>query len=278
MRQSVRTFSGFISVLLLSIPFAAAAKTYSVDGVVVAVDAARGSITVSHRAIQHFMKPMVMPFQVENSQELTGVHPGSRVRFELVVTKDHARARHIRSIAGIDFPVPEPMGKVPIGSAVPDFTLTDQMGQPVTLSQLRGKVVVVDFIYTRCPLPDVCPRLSANFATLQRRLQAIMGRDLVLLSISIDPEYDTPKVLGEYAKRWSAASPGWRLLTGSEAAVAKAAASFGLVYWAEEGSLSHTSATSILDREGRLAAILEGSSYRVDQLADLIASQLGGAH
>jgi protein SCO1/2 len=266
MRQSVQTSFGFISIL-----FALSAKTYQVDGIVVAIDAARQEITVSHRAIEHYMKPMVMPFSVGDSKELAGIHPGSRIRFDLLVTKDHSVARSIRLVPGVDFPVPMPVGKVEISSLVPDFTLLDQEGRPVTLSELRGKVVVVDFIYTRCPLPDVCPRLSANFATLQRRFQARMGRDLVLLSISIDADYDTPAVLSDYGRRWGAKSPGWRLLTGTQAAIDKVAAAFGLVYWAEEGSLSHTSATSVVDRDGRLTAIVEGSSYRVDQLAAIVS-------
>src|SRR5262249_40386195 len=134
----------------------------------------------------------------------------------------------------------------------------------------RGKVAAIDFIYTRCPLPDVCPRLSANFAMLQRQFHDRIGKSLVLLSVTVDPEFDTPLVMADYARRWSAGW-GWLFLTGD---VAKLAASVGEVYWAEEGSIGHNSTTTIIGRDGRLAAQVEGSSYRPDQLAHLIARQL----
>src|SRR5262249_35838313 len=140
----------------------------------------------------------------------------------------------------------------------------------VRLSEFRGKVVAIDFIYTRCPLPDVCPRLSANFATLQKRFA---GRDLVLLSVSVDPEYDTPAVLAEYAKRWGGDARAWRFLTGDGARVA---AQLGEVSGTDEGSIGHNSVTSILGRDGRLAAAVDGANWRVDQLASLIAHELEG--
>src|SRR5207247_989594 len=106
--------------------------------------------------------------------------------------------------------------QVAIGASMPDFVLTDQLHRRVRLSDFRGKVVAVDFIYTRCPLPDVCPRLSANFARLQRRFGEKIGAELALLSITIDPQYDTPDVLLRYAKIWNAGPEGWRFLTGPD--------------------------------------------------------------
>jgi len=206
---------------------------------------------------------------VENAIELQDLHPGVRIEFELVVSRSSSVARNIRKMAVADVEIPAPREKLGIRDMVPDFQLIDQQGHPVRFSEFRGRVAAVNFIYTRCPLPDVCPRLAANFALLQRRFT---GRDLVLLSITVDPDYDTPAVLAEYAKRWAANYSVWRFLTGD---VAKVAAEFGEVYWSDEGSIGHNSTTSIVGRDGRLAAIVEGSSYRVDQLSDLIARQLG---
>jgi protein SCO1 len=131
-------------------------------------------------------------------------------------------------------------------------------------------VVAIDFIYTRCPLPDVCPRLSANFAALQRQYRNASGENPTLLSVTVDPDFDTPAVLSEYARRWSA-GPEWRFLTGR---VGPLASALGEIYWADEGSIGHNSTTSIFGRDGRLAAVVEGSNYRLDQLAHLIARQL----
>src|SRR5581483_1242075 len=105
-----------------------------------------------------------------------------------------------------------------IGQTVPDFTLTDQNNRQTSLSDFAGKVVAVTFIYTRCPLPDYCFRLSSNFEQLQRRFRDRLGRDLVLLSITFDPVHDTPEVLEKYAETWKSAA-GWHFLTGPMPAV-----------------------------------------------------------
>jgi protein SCO1/2 len=247
---------------------AARAKSVQVDGIVLAVDSVARTMLVSHRPVAGFMGGMAMPFRVEDASELEGLYPGVRVGFELVILKDRSFARHIRRSGEADAVIPPPKEKLKVGKLIPDFRLIDEQGKIVSSADLRGKVVALNFIYTRCPLPDVCPRLSAAFALLQKRLQS---RDVVLLSITVDPDYDTPSVLAEYARRWGAVSPRWRFLTGD---VAPVAALFGEVYWSDEGSIGHNSTTSVIDRDGRLAASVEGSSWRADQLERLIFYQL----
>jgi protein SCO1/2 len=259
-----------LSTLALLIGLPLAAKTYAVDGIVVAVDPAARTMLVSHRAIGHYMPAMLMPFRAEKPAELAALHPGARILFDLSVTKTQALARNIRLSGGADAEISTPKEKLAIGANLPDFQLTDQNGHTVRAADLRGKVIAIDFIYTRCPLPDVCPRLSANFAMLQRRFHDRAGQDLSLISVTVDPDFDTPAVLADYAHRW-AAGPGWRFLTGD---VAPLAAALGEIYWADEGSIGHNSTTSIFGRDGRLAALVEGSTYRPDQLAHLIARQL----
>jgi protein SCO1/2 len=126
-------------------------------------------------------------------------------------------------------------------------------------------VVFIQFLYTRCPLPEVCPRLAASFASLRRRFSS---PDLVLVSITLDPRYDSPEVLARYA-RSAGARPGWHFLTGPEPEIEKIARAFGLVHWAEEGVIVHSSYTAVVGRDQRLRALIEGSSYRLEQLAAL---------
>jgi protein SCO1/2 len=264
-----------LSFALLLVVSAVHAKTWPVDGIVMAVDPLARTMLVSHRPIAHggenYMGAMAMPFRVESASDLSGLYPGVRIEFELVVLKDRSYARGIHKSGGPDAPIPAPKEQLRPGDAVPDFQLTDQQGQTVSLASLRGKVLAVNFIYTRCPLPDVCPRLSAGFALLQKRLQTRWGADLALLSITVDPDYDTPPVLSDYAKRWGAVAPGWRFLTGNVAGIAGL---LGEVYWTDEGSIGHNSTTSIIDRNGKLAARVDGSSWRADQLEKLIIYQL----
>ena len=109
----------------------------------------------------------------------------------------------MKRMAGLDDAAP-----VAIGAAVPDFALIDQQRQRVTLAALSGKVVAVNFVYTRCALPQFCLRMSNNFAALQKRFARELGRELVLLTITFDPERDTPEALASYASRWQA-NPCW---------------------------------------------------------------------
>ena len=255
--------------MLFWVPFILAAKSFAVDGIVVALDPTARTMLISHRPIGKYMPAMMMPFRVDRPGDLDGLYPGARVQFDLIVEKDRSVARHVRKTG--DGEIPPAREKLRIGDPLPEFALIDQGGRTVRLADLRGKVLAIDFIYTRCPLPDVCPRLAANFAALQRRFHARIGDDLVLLSVTVDPDYDTSAVLAEYARRWAADPRGWHFLTGD---VHEIAASLGEVYWTDEGSIGHNSMTSVIGRDGRLAATVEGSAWRIDQLGNLVAHQL----
>jgi protein SCO1/2 len=266
--------------LLIFVATCARARSYTVDAIVLALDPAAQTMIVSHRPIARYMPAMVMPFRVEHPHDLDALYPGARFQFDLVITNRNSLARNVRKSSGADASdaasiaaptIAAPRNQLPIGAGLPDFQLTDQLGRAVQPADLRGKVVAINFIYTRCPLPDVCPRLCANFATLQRRFRDQLNRDLMLISVTVDPDYDTPAVIADYAKRWAADPAAWRFLTGD---IARLAAGLGEVYWTDEGSIGHNSTTSIIGRDGRLAARVEGSNYRIDQLEHLIAREL----
>ncbi len=263
---SRRRRAAWLCVLFLLL--AGCAKRYRAQGIVLAVDRDHQTVTISHRAIPGYMEAMVMLFHAAPSERLDQLSPGSRIDFQLEVSRHASMVQHLRlqQTALADIPLPKAEGKIATGDVIPDFTLTDQDGRAVKLSDFRGQLIAVDFIYTRCPLPDVCPRLSANFARLQKRFAG----QIALLSITLDPEYDTPPVLADYAHRWRADTKSWRFLTGSPDDIRSVAGRFGVIYWAEEGSLTHTSSTAIVDRDGRLRAVIEGSSFTSQQLIDLV--------
>jgi protein SCO1/2 len=260
------------AVLSLCVLLCSCARHFHAQGIVLAIDQPNQILTISHRAIPGYMEAMTMPFHVEAARDLEQVTPGSHVDFQLKVTRGAVIAQHIHlqqaALPGVALPKAE--NKIAIGERMPDFTLTDQTGRAVRLSSFQGQFLAVDFIYTRCPLPDVCPRLSANFARLQKRF---VGK-IVLLSITLDSRHDTPEVLAEYAERWRADSRTWLFLTGSEEDVKKVAGHFGVVYWPEEGAITHTSSTAIIDRAGKLAALVEGSSFTSQQLIDLVRAEM----
>lgn len=266
----------FLLIVLAALTLGCA-RRHRVEGLVLRVDPARSSMVVSHAAIPGYMPAMAMPFRVHDRREMAGVAPGNRVSFDLYVGKSESHVKHIkvrdaRREGVTDFQFPIAPEQLRVGQTVPDFTLTDQTGKTVRLADFRGQVMAVNFLYTRCPLPEVCPRLAATFLSLQRRYRDRIPRDLALLSITLDPQYDTPPVLAEYAKSIGAR---WPFLTGSPEQIRETARHFGLIHWAEEGVIVHTSATAVIDRLGRLAALVEGSSFRLEQLVDLIGESLG---
>ena len=157
---------------------------------------------------------------------------------------------------------------------MPDFTLIDQNGRKVMLSRLAGKVVAMNFVYTRCPLPDYCFRLSNNLALLQKRFVDRMGRDLMLLTVTFDPAHDRPDVLASYARIWKADPLAWHFLTGALPDVQRVCSMFGVGFWQDEGAFIHALHTVVIDRKGRLAANIEGNHYTAQQLGDLVESVL----
>ena len=266
-----------------------AEQRFQGTGLVVTVDRQHQTITISHDSIPGFMDAMVMPFHVRDPREFENVRAATMVDFTLVITKtssyvsdlrvrkyesierDPDQARHLRvldSAMAAKAPVLE------IGQTVPNFTLVDQNNRQVALSDFTGKVVAITFIYTRCPLPDYCFRLTNNFGRLQKRFRERMGKELMLLSITFDPEHDSPEVLAKYAEVWKADRAGWRFLTGPVDSVKQVCGKFGMNFWPDEGLLTHSLHTILIDRRGKLIANLEGNQYTAGQLGDLVEASL----
>lgn len=258
---------------------ASCAHHYTSTGLVLNVDRPSAIVTISHDAFPGFMDAMVMPFDVKGAARGVPLAAGDRVRFRLAVKKGRSWVDRVDVISAAPADAglrrtPAIPALVAVGSPMPDFELTDQSNRQVALSRLKGKVVAVTFIYTRCPLPDYCPRMVTNFRAVRDRFAARMDRDLVLLTISFDPKYDTPALLARYAAAERAGGPGWHFLTGEPATIEHVCNAFGIEYWAEEGLITHSLQTAVIDRDGRLAATVEGKDFTPQQLGDLIGAVL----
>jgi protein SCO1 len=253
------------------------AHAYSARGLVLATDPAARTITISHDEIPGLMDPMAMPFAVGRLRDMEGIQPGDRVAFRLRVGKRRSVVDRLRvlSAAREDEGLassPAVPALVPIDGMLPAVDLMDQDGAPASPASWRGRVLAINFIYTRCPLPDYCPRLVSTFSALRRRFAARLGRDLMLVTVTFDPRFDTPSVLKAYAKAYGADDPGWRFLTGTPEEIARLCRGIGVQYWAEEGLITHSLQTAIVDRQGRLRAVVEGKEFTTQQLGDLIES------
>jgi protein SCO1/2 len=236
------------------------------------------------------MEAMTMRLSVADAKELSNLSPGTMIEFTLDVDANSSRAESIRvhSYQGLE---PDPLAArrlklldrasrtaaskpVSIGEVVPDFTLTAQDGHQVTLSRFKGKVVALDFVYTRCALPNFCFRSSNNFGNLQRRFHDHLAKDLVLLTITFDPVHDSSDIMEKYARTWKADVNAWHFLTGSEADVRRVCDLFGEDYFPDEALMDHSVHTVIIDHRGRLTANLEGNEFTSTQLGDLVQSVL----
>lgn len=284
-----------IAAALLSMALSVRAEQrFQVTGVILKVDQPRQSLTVSHESVAGYMGAMVMSFRVFDPKMTEGLEPGTKITFALVVTQDKS---YIEDIHILSFESPgqhplearrlqmmesvitgNPSGRLQVGQLIPDFTFTDQDRKQIRLSALKGRVVALNFIYTRCPLPDYCVRLSNNFGQLQRRFANRMGRDLVLLSITFDPKRDQPEVLAKYANTWKADERTWHFLTGPPPDIVRVCRLFGVESWTDDGLFIHSLHTVIIDRDGKLAVNIDGNQFTAQELGDLVEAQMEGDH
>lgn len=269
-----------------------AAQPYIVNGMVMKVDAAHKTLVVSCDAIPNYMEAMTMPFEVRDDNELRGLAPGTMVTFTLEVDKDSSYAEHIdarpyesaeldpftarrlKLLSHMSTPAAKNSKVLAVGDTVPDFTLTDQAHKTISLSRYVGKVVALNFIYTSCALPNFCYRISNNFGVLQRRFKEQLGPDLVLLTVTFDPQRDGPERLAHYAENWKADPATWHFLTGTVPEVQRVTDMFGMDYFPDEGLMNHSLHTAVIDRQGKLVANIEGNQFTAEQLGDLVHTVL----
>jgi protein SCO1/2 len=250
---------------------------YKVTGVVRRVKPDSGQVVIAHDAIPGFMNAMTMPFTLKDHSLLDDVQPDDQVEgqlrvekegkvvkdyelTDLVVTRPALPVPKRLTLSTKDLTLREAPKRLEPGQMVPDFTMTTQEGRTVTLSDLRGDVVVLTFIYTRCPLPDYCPLMDRKFAELAGKLAASPKRAsrVRLLSLSFDPEHDTPEVLRKHAEVQGGKPPLWTFAVASHDELAKVAGPLGLTYGPTSTEIIHNLSTAVIDPEGRLARLEVG--------------------
>lgn len=245
------------------------AREYELRGQVLAVDRERQEITIRHEDIRGFMPGMTMPFKVRDPGLLDGREPGDLVKATLVVKDANAYLSALERTGHAEVVVPAPTPRVNLlepGQRVPDVRVIDETGTAHPLSAWRGRVLAVTFTYTRCPLPDFCPRMDRHFHAVQGELLAdpAMRDRVALLSFSFDPAFDTPQVLAAHAKRLQADPRVWHFVTGEQEEIAAFAARFGISVIRDRSNaadITHNLRTAVIASDGTLVTIFTGNEW-----------------
>jgi len=266
------------------------AKRYPLKGKVVSVDKAKKKATIEHEEIPGFMPAMTMDFPIRENWVWENLAPGAEVHAELVVDSTADEPYWLEKIGIVALPQP---GQPPvpinekfaqIGKEVPDFALTNQDGKKFTLRDYRGKVLAITFIYRECPLPEFCIRMSQHFSDMANQLAADpeAKRNVRLLSVSFDPERDTPEKLKQYGLGYLGKDAKddftvWQLAVGPDKDVRAIADFFGLRYETDatdKTQINHSLITAVISPEGKVTRIFTGGNWTPEQIMSELQSQV----
>lgn len=272
--------SRFAAATLVALLFALAAcsssQVFEGTGVVEGVDREAEQVILAHEDIADLMPAMTMNFDVAHRAMLDPLEPGQTVRFKLA---RHGRSYRIVEIraegSAVAAGAERGRTRALAGGSAPDFTLVDQNGEVFSLASTRGRVTVLDFIYTQCPGP--CPALTGLHVDVQRALPEALRAKTHFVSVSIDPRRDTPEALRRYAETRGIDLAGWTLATGEPELVEEVLRVYAVGSLAQaDGSVDHQILTYLIDPAGGVARHYWGSSQSVEEWVAAIA-QVGGS-
>jgi protein SCO1/2 len=252
-------------------------EIHAATGVVTEVAPAEKKVTIKHEAISGYMGAMTMPFDVKDANELAGLARGDAITFRVVIKGNEGWIDQIQKTGKkVNVPIAsgpfrsaldvEPLNE---GDLLPDYHLTNQLGQAISTAQFKGQALAITFLFTRCPFPNYCPLMANNFAEAQKTLLARPNAptNWHLLTISFDPEFDTPEILKHYAENHGADPAHSTYATGRLMDITALGEQFGLAFWKEQGGIiSHNLRTIVVDPSGRVQKIFVGNEWKPEDL------------
>ncbi|MGO9437441.1 MAG: SCO family protein [Terracidiphilus sp.] len=264
-------------------------KVYKLRGKVISTNAATGEVTLDHEAIPGFMDAMTMPYKLKDASIVSELHPGDVLTADLLVSQGadgDVVLDHIVVVAqgkpdykpAVIYHVPAP------GDAVPDFALRNQDGRAIHLDQFRGKALLITFIYTRCPLPNFCPRVTHNFATIEMQLAAdpALYARTHLICVSFDPEHDTPERLRAYGAEYmgsdaKTAFAHWDFAVPQKPVLFEMAKYFDLGMTAgPDDTITHTLSTTLIGSDGKVVRFYPGNEWTPEEVLADVKKDAGG--
>lgn len=255
-------------------PDKATNRTFSVRGVILEINTNDSQVIIQHEAIAGYMDAMTMPFKVKDLSSLTGLTRGDQTAFQLNITSDESWVDHFQKIgaASLSENTNRNLQVEPLTTradkSLLDYKFTNELGQAVSFNDFRGQALAITFFYTRCPLPEYCPRLSKNFQEASQKLKAMTNApaNWHFISVSFDPLSDTPQTLKNYGELYQYDPEHWSFFTGPKDKIAALAHGSGVTYETEGGTINHNFRTLIIDPEGHLQMNFPISGNLSDQI------------
>lgn len=268
---------------------------YDARGVVLSLNPAESKVVIRHEEIPGYMMAMTMPFTVRGTNELEKIKAGDGIRFRMRVTETDGWIDQIQVVSNAAPASPAPaatkaappgfhilpdVAELKPGDLVPNYAFTNQFGKRFDLESFRGQALAVTFIFTRCPFPTFCPRISEQFGKVQSLLQAERSAptNWHLLSLSFDPAFDTPDTMKAYGERWKSDPARWTLATGAMDQIDPFATSVGLYFGRDVNvaNMNHNLRTLVIAPDGRLQQVLAGNEWTPAELASAMSKAASG--
>ena len=262
--------------------------TYVLTGRVISKQPATQQLIIDNDDIPGFMSAMTMPYQVKDPQGFQKVQPSDVIRADVIMGQPGQFWLEHLTVIGKFTKQPEVVGAAPqvlmVGDKVPDVTLLNQDGKKLTFGQFNGKIVLLTFIYTRCPFPDFCPLLSTKFSAIQKDLAKNPDeyKKSQLISVSLDPKYDLPPVLRAYGLPYLDHDPKgfehWNFVSTSPADLQKLTGSFGLSYTEDNNQINHSLNTILLGADGTVVDMWPGNEWQTSEVLDVMRHTIASSH
>jgi protein SCO1/2 len=271
--------SAVLSLLLFSsigCKSKAAQERYPFHGVIISIETRGHQALIKHDDVPGLMKGMTMPFNIRDEKVLASLKAGDIIQATLVKQEYESWLEDIKITGSDPDYTDKPASSAVVhrptpGEAVPDFSFTNQSGKKVSLSQLRSAPVLLTFIYARCPLPDFCPRMNANLLAVARK-----NSNLQLVSVSFDPEHDSPAVLRNYERQWTDDLPvgqraRWQFVIPPKDEMKDALAFFGMEAEPDQGWITHSLSTTLVGADGKVIQWYGGNQWTAEDVIQDLA-------